>query len=98
LPVEQVSGEQRRSRLPAQAAGEDFKREPDAVIRLVDLPLGAGGRIDGGDIMLWTIIGILVMLWLLGFLTQVGGGLIHALLVIAVIVFVVNLVMSRRAV
>jgi hypothetical protein len=47
--------------------------------------------------MLWTIVGILVVLWLLGFLTHVGGGLVHLLLVVAVIVFVANLVTGRRA-
>jgi hypothetical protein len=48
--------------------------------------------------MLWTIIGILVVLWLLGFLSHVGGGLIHLILVVAVIVFVVNLLSGRRLV
>ena len=37
--------------------------------------------------MLYTIIGILLVFWLLGFSVQVGGGLIHALLVIAVVCF-----------
>jgi hypothetical protein len=48
--------------------------------------------------MLWTIIGILLVLWLLGFLTHVGGGLIHLILVVALVVFVVNLLTGRRAV
>ena len=48
--------------------------------------------------MLWTILVILLVLWLLGFLTHVGGGLIHLLLVIAVIVLIVNLVTGRRSV
>jgi len=47
--------------------------------------------------MLYTIIGILLVLWLLGFSMQVGGGLIHTLLVIAVVVFLVNLLSGRRA-
>ena len=47
--------------------------------------------------MLYTIIGILLVLWLLGFSMQVGGGLIHALLVIAVVVFLVNLLSGRRS-
>lgn len=47
--------------------------------------------------MLWTIISILVVLWLIGFLLHVGGGLIHLLLVVAVIVFLVNLFTGRRA-
>ena len=47
--------------------------------------------------MLYTIVGILLVLWLLGFSMHVGGGLIHALLVIAVIVFVFNLLSGRRS-
>ena len=47
--------------------------------------------------MLYTILGILLLLWLLGFSMHVGGSLIHALLVIAVIVFLFNLLSGRRA-
>jgi hypothetical protein len=45
--------------------------------------------------MLWTIIAILVVLWLLGFALSIGGALIHLLLVVALVVFVINLVKSR---
>ena len=45
--------------------------------------------------MLWTIAVILFVLWLLGFLTQVGGDLIHVLLVIALIVIVYNFIQGR---
>jgi len=46
--------------------------------------------------MLWTLIAILVVLWLLGFsVFHVAGGLIHLLLVIAVIVLVIKLVTGR---
>ena len=48
--------------------------------------------------MLWTIIVILLVLWLLGFLTHVGGGLIHLILVVAVIVLVIQLLTGRRVV
>jgi hypothetical protein len=48
--------------------------------------------------MLYTIIGILLLLWVLGFSMHVGGNVIHALLVIALVVFLVNLVTGRRAV
>lgn len=47
--------------------------------------------------MLYTIIGILIVFWLLGFSMHVGGSLIHALLVIAVIVFLINLLSGRRS-
>lgn len=46
--------------------------------------------------MLWTIVIILLILWLLGFSLHVAGGLIHILLVAAVIVLVFNLVSGRR--
>jgi Family of unknown function (DUF5670) len=46
--------------------------------------------------MLWTIIAILVVLWMLGMVGGVGGSLVHALLVIAAIVFIYNLVSGRR--
>ena len=46
--------------------------------------------------MLWTIIGILIVLWLLGLIGGIGGGLIHILLVIAVIVIIYNLIAGRR--
>jgi hypothetical protein len=48
--------------------------------------------------MLWTIIAILVVLWLLGLIVGIGGSLIHALLVIAVIVLIYNLLSGRRIV
>ncbi len=48
--------------------------------------------------MLWTIIGILLVLWLLGFATHIGGSLIHLILVVAVVMFVINLVTGRRTV
>lgn len=48
--------------------------------------------------MLWTIVLILFILWLLGWGFHVAGGLIHLLLVIALIVAVINLLTGRRAV
>ncbi len=47
--------------------------------------------------MLYTIIAILVVLWLVGLLGHIGGGLIHVLLVVAAIVFIFNLLSGRRA-
>ena len=49
-------------------------------------------------IMLWTILVILLVLWLIGLLSHVGGSLIHLLLVVAVVVLIINLVTGRRAV
>ena len=48
--------------------------------------------------MLWTIFVVLVVMWLLGFSMHVAGGLIHLLLVVALIVLVVNLLSGRRVV
>lgn len=50
------------------------------------------------SIMLWTILVILLVLWLIGLLSNVGGSLIHLLLVVAVVVLIINLVTGRRAV
>ena len=46
--------------------------------------------------MLWTILCILLILWLLGVVFSFGGGLIHILLVIVVIMFIYNLFMTPR--
>jgi hypothetical protein len=49
--------------------------------------------------MLWTIIGILLVLWLVGAVTGTTlGGFLHLLLVVAVVVFIVNLLTGRRTV
>jgi hypothetical protein len=48
--------------------------------------------------MLWTIFVILLVLWLLGFTLHIGGGLIHLILVIAVIMLIYNLIAGRRTV
>ncbi len=45
--------------------------------------------------MLWTIAVVLVILWLLGFVFSIGGGLIHLLLVLAVIVVLVRVITGR---
>ncbi len=47
--------------------------------------------------MLWTIVAILLILWLLGFSFHVAGGLVHVLLVVALVVVVFNLLSGRRA-
>ena len=49
------------------------------------------------DDMLWTIVVILLVLWLLGLVSSYTlGGFIHLLLVIAVIVVIINLIQGRR--
>jgi hypothetical protein len=47
--------------------------------------------------MLWTIAVILVILWLLGLVSNYTmGGFIHVLLVIAIVVVLVNIIRGRR--
>ena len=48
--------------------------------------------------MLWTIAVILLILWLLGFSFHVAGGLIHLLLVIAIVVVLIRIIQGRRPV
>jgi hypothetical protein len=49
--------------------------------------------------MLWTIVVILAVLWLAGMVTSTSaGGLLHLLLILAIIVAVVNLLQGRRAI
>ena len=47
--------------------------------------------------LLWTIIVVLFVLWILGSALHFGGGLIHILLVIAIILIIVNLLSGRGA-
>ena len=47
--------------------------------------------------MLWTIALILIILWVLGLVSSYTmGGLIHVLLVIAIIVILLNVIQGRR--
>jgi hypothetical protein len=54
-----------------------------------------GVIIMGG--ILWAVVVVLFVFWLLGFIFHVAGGLIHILLVLAVIVLVWNLIMGSRS-
>ena len=46
--------------------------------------------------MLWTILVVVLILWLLGFSFHVAGGLIHILLVVALVILLFNLLSGRR--
>ena len=48
--------------------------------------------------MLWTIFVVLLILWILGFSLHIAGGLIHLLLVVALVMLVINLLSGRGAV
>ena len=47
--------------------------------------------------ILWAIIVVLFAFWLLGFILRIGGGLIHLVLVVALILIVINLIRGRGA-
>lgn len=46
--------------------------------------------------MLWTIVVLLLILWLLGFALDVVGGIIHVLLVVALVVIAFRFLSGRR--
>jgi hypothetical protein len=48
--------------------------------------------------MLWTLIVLLLLFWLIGFAFDIAGGIIHVLLVIALVMFLVDLISGRRRV
>lgn len=47
--------------------------------------------------VLYTIIVVLVVLWLIGLIGNIGGGLIHLLLVVALVIFIANLLTGRKS-
>jgi hypothetical protein len=48
--------------------------------------------------ILWTVLVIIVAVWLLGLLLDIGGSLIHLLLIVALIILIYNLITGRRGV
>lgn len=46
--------------------------------------------------LMWIAI-VLIVLWLVGFLAKIGGGLIHIVLVVAAVVFIYHLITGRRS-
>jgi len=61
-----------------------------------DLVQKRQGRKESVNDMLWTIAIILLVLWLLGLLTSIGGGLIHILLVVALVIVIIRLLQGRK--
>jgi hypothetical protein len=79
--------------LSVRSGGFEFARRERSKFETLDAQQWARK-----DIMLWTIVAVLLILWLLGFSLSVGGSLIHLLLVVALVVVVINLLSGRRAV
>jgi hypothetical protein len=48
--------------------------------------------------ILWAVVVILVVLWLIGLVGNIGGGLVWLLLVIAAVIVVYNVLVGRSAV
>ncbi len=48
--------------------------------------------------MLWTLIVVLLVLWVIGLVAHVAGSLIHLLLLVAAVVFLIQLFTGRRTV
>jgi hypothetical protein len=47
--------------------------------------------------MLWTLVVVLLVLWFIGLVTSYTlGGLLHILLVVAIVIIVINLIQGRR--
>jgi len=46
--------------------------------------------------MIWSLIGLLILFWVLGLVFKVGGAVIHVLLVIAIGLFIFNLITGRN--
>jgi hypothetical protein len=61
-------------------------------------PTAKAGILRRGMFMLWTIFAVVLLLWLLGWGFHVAGGLIHLLLVVALVILVIQLITGRRAV
>ncbi len=53
---------------------------------------------QGGIVMLMTIVAVLVILWVLGMVTSYGGGLLHLLLVLAIVIILVRVIQGRKPV
>jgi hypothetical protein len=84
---------------PAQHRAAESGRVTDTASRNIDWifnQIGVGLESRKGENMLWTIFVVLGILWLLGFSLHIGGGLIHLLLVVALVVLVINLLSGRR--
>lgn len=46
--------------------------------------------------IVWTLIGLLILFWIIGLVAKIGGGIIHFLLVIALILLIFNLITGRK--
>ncbi|MBY0358251.1 MAG: lmo0937 family membrane protein [Candidatus Obscuribacterales bacterium] len=47
---------------------------------------------------MYTLISLILLLWIAGFISKIGGGLIHGLLLVAGVLFVLEMISGRRTV
>jgi hypothetical protein len=47
--------------------------------------------------LIWSLVVLLFVLWLIGFIAHIGGGFVHLLLIVAVVMIVINLISGRGA-
>ncbi len=79
-----VSGCRRQRLRTTVDTGQDWLKQGDNSVTLANI--------------LWLVLVVLVVLWLVGLVGNIGGGLIHILIVVAVIILLYNLLVGRRAV
>jgi hypothetical protein len=73
-----------------------YRRTPESVL-ICDTSPVSQTSCEIGTTMLWTILVVLLVLWALGMATSYTlGGLIHVLLLVALAIFVINLMQGRR--
>jgi len=86
--------------VPQVLASFKFSPEffPDKLTGLQRVPKKRRGREDNSKPMLRAIVAVLLILWLLGFVLHIAGGVIHLLAVIAIVVLIYDLVARKKPV
>ena len=83
-------------RLHLNGAAGSAAGTPIALHRVCTVHGAIDGKVIGETNMLWTLIVVLVLLWVVGFAFDVLGALIHFLLLGALVLFILRIVRGRR--
>jgi hypothetical protein len=83
-------------RVPRAQVALDCTKHGRVVVHRQDRRLGRHGAECMLPPMLWVIVGVLVLLWFLGLLLRAFGGLIHLLIIVALVIVIYRLVTNRR--
>jgi hypothetical protein len=82
----------------SRTGGEEISQHLSIPVNLSGFCAALPGQAPGGELlMLRAIVAVLLILWLLGFVLHIAGGVIHVLAVIAVAVLIYDLVTRKRA-